>query len=612
MKIRALCSTILLIFLCGGALGEEMPVVVDEPISHAEDIQTDDLRLAQQRLIDIGLLSGRADGIYGPKTAAALRDFQARNGLAETGKLDAATADALARYAERAASVRQIQQRLIDLGYLRGRADGIFGERSAAALKLFQRVQGLEPTGAIDDATSAALFSDGAAALPEGLASGDKGEDVLRLQKRLIQFGFLSAGADGEYGKKTAAAVRAFQQHLAEQGIAEGYGISASGEATPATLLLLLSGDYSSYLRDLAPGDSGDEALRVERRLAQLGYMDQEPDDAFDDYAASAAALFAEQSGLEYGGVAGKALVDALFAEDAPAAEHCAPHDIAAGDSGLAVSEAERALVLGGMLIKLPSGRYSGDMADAVERLHDYLLDRKDRRAELFADPKALSVEAQQALLDGLLGYAATVGGDKKNADETLRVQRRLHTLYYLSKDGLDGKFGPNSRDAVKAFQAANGLEATGIADEATQRRLFSAQAVAKPYPYRVEVSISRQQVEIYQLEDDGQYRQVQTFTCSTGLHNSTPRGIFLDGFPVNRWHYFEKFNCWAQYSYEIVGDIMFHSVLYSTNSEGSLRTGSVYALGSPASHGCIRLRVADAKWLFEHCKRGTSVIVIY
>ena len=115
----------------------------------------------------------------------------------------------------------------------------------------------------------------------------------------------------------------------------------------------------------------------------------------------------------------------------------------------------------------------------------------------------------------------------------------------------------------------------------------------------------------MYQLDDQGDYSLAQSFTCSTGLHDSTPRGIFFDGHPVNRWHHFEKFNCWAQYSYLITNDIMFHSVIYSSDNEKSLRSGSLYSLGNPASHGCVRLKVEDAKWLFEHCKRGKAVIVI-
>ena len=108
-----------------------------------------------------------------------------------------------------------------------------------------------------------------------------------------------------------------------------------------------------------------------------------------------------------------------------------------------------------------------------------------------------------------------------------------------------------------------------------------------------------------------GQYDLVQSFTCSPGLHDSTPHGVFLDGHPLNRWHYFKKFYCWAQYSFEIEGDILFHSVIYSSNNENSLRSGSLYALGNPASHCCVRLSVSDAKWLFEHCKYRQNVIIV-
>ena len=79
---------------------------------------------------------------------------------------------------------------------------------------------------------------------------------------------------------------------------------------------------------------------------------------------------------------------------------------------------------------------------------------------------------------------------------------------------------------------------------------------------------------------------------------------------PAGRWYYFKKFNCWAQYGYRIDGPILFHSVLYSEKDESTLRKGSVYALGSRASHGCIRLKVEDAKWIYNNCPAGTTVVV--
>lgn len=32
--------------------------------------------------------------------------------------------------------------------------------------------------------------------------------------------------------------------------------------------------------------------------------------------------------------------------------------------------------------------------------------------------------------------------------------------------------------------------------------------------------------------------------------------------------------------------------------------------LGEKASHGCIRLTVSDAKWIYEHIKTNTKVVI--
>ena len=267
------------------------------------------------------------------------------------------------------------------------------------------------------------------------------------------------------------------------------------------------------------------------------------------------------------------------------------------------------ALVNGGITLRRPTGKYDDTLVTAIEALHEYLQSFREPRADLFADPKALSAEAQRALQNGLLGYRSD---NTKDSEEVTRVQRRLHGLFYIEKAGIDGKFGRDSKNAIKEVQSENGLLSTGEIDEATQNRLFSEKAAPKPYTYRIEVSTQRQVVNIYERDMWGVYNLAHTFSCSTGLHNSTPHGIFLGGKPIHRWHYFQKFNCWAQYSYEIRDDIMFHSVIYSSNNEGSLRSGSLYALGNPASHGCVRLKVEDAKWLFENCKKGTAVIIVY
>ena len=125
-----------------------MPVAVDELLA-VESIEDEtSIRLAQQCLIDLGMLSGDADGLIGSKTIEAIKAFQTDYGLEITGKLDPATWVALQRALP--APIGEIQQRLIDLGYLTGSADGLWGSKSSAALKLFQSMHDLEPSGKID------------------------------------------------------------------------------------------------------------------------------------------------------------------------------------------------------------------------------------------------------------------------------------------------------------------------------------------------------------------------------------------------------------------------------------------------------------------------------
>ena len=49
------------------------------------------IRQAQIALRDAGFEPGRIDGMMGPKTQSALRQFQAAQGLPQTGRLDATT-----------------------------------------------------------------------------------------------------------------------------------------------------------------------------------------------------------------------------------------------------------------------------------------------------------------------------------------------------------------------------------------------------------------------------------------------------------------------------------------------------------------------------------------
>ncbi len=52
----------------------------------------------------------------------------------------------------------------------------------------------------------------------------------------------------------------------------------------------------------------------------------------------------------------------------------------------------------------------------------------------------------------------------------------------------------------------------------------------------------------------------------------------------------------------------MFHSVPYAQKSKNSLEWWEYDKLGTSASLGCVRLSVADAKWIYDNCVSGTMV----
>ena len=127
-------------------------------------------------------------------------------------------------------AVTNLQKRLRELGYTRTKADGLYGEKTTEAVMAFEAAYGRPQTGIATAALQAVLFSD--SALPYGAVTptpeltqtpepvytystityGSSGEDVVRLQQRLIELGYLSGSADGVFGDMTARAIRDFEQ----------------------------------------------------------------------------------------------------------------------------------------------------------------------------------------------------------------------------------------------------------------------------------------------------------------------------------------------------------------------------------------------------------------
>ena len=76
------------------------------------------------------------------------------------------------------------------------------------------------------------------------------------------------------------------------------------------------------------------------------------------------------------------------------------------------------------------------------------------------------------------------------------------------------------------------------------------------------------------------------------------------------RWHALVE-STYGQYCTRLGNtSILFHSVPGKTTSIHNITAEEYNKLGAPASHGCIRMTVADCKWIYDHCPSGTVVTV--
>ena len=75
-----------------------------------------------------------------------------------------------------------------------------------------------------------------------------------------------------------------------------------------------------------------------------------------------------------------------------------------------------------------------------------------------------------------------------------------------------------------------------------------------------------------------------------------------------NRYQWAKFHSVYVRYPTQIVGGIFFHSVPYLDKRKDSLSYSMFDHLGQSVSAGCIRLKVADAKWIYDNVESGSIV----
>ncbi|MDL2236617.1 L,D-transpeptidase [Christensenellaceae bacterium OttesenSCG-928-K19] len=132
------------------------------------------------------------------------------------------------------------------------------------------------------------------------------------------------------------------------------------------------------------------------------------------------------------------------------------------------------------------------------------------------------------------------------------------------------------------------------------------------PDTYKLVVDYHNQCIYAFSKDEKGNFINLErVMICTTGGNgNWTPEGTYNMGETYHRFGFFVNFNCYAQYWSQMHGSFYFHSLLYTSRSGDSYTMSSYNNLGKPGSHGCIRLFVPDARWIYENCAPGTECVV--
>lgn len=171
------------------------------------------VRDVQLALNSRGYGTGTADGVLSQQTQAAIRTYQADNGLPITGTVSPSllarlqTGATVSTGASERATVTAVQEELIARGYLKGKADGVMGAATSAAIREFEQDAGMPVTGSASVTFLSALRASGVTR-----SAANRLRTVAEIEEALAVKGYPVGPADGQMDARTEAAIRAFQQ----------------------------------------------------------------------------------------------------------------------------------------------------------------------------------------------------------------------------------------------------------------------------------------------------------------------------------------------------------------------------------------------------------------
>lgn len=165
---------------------------------------------------------------------------------------------------------------------------------------------------------------------------------------------------------------------------------------------------------------------------------------------------------------------------------------------------------------------------------------------------------------------------------------------------------GQPVQEKSSVITSSSQSQTTEIKENVSQQELSHYPDLSQYLNLRVHVDIKDQTMQI--LSGD---QIIFSTTVSTGKKDSpTPRGNFVIEQERGDFFYNAASQEGACYwvSFKDHGIYLFHSI--PTDENGNEIPEEAQALGTPVSHGCVRMTRADAKWFYENIPSDIPVLI--
>lgn len=219
--------------------------------------------------------------------------------------------------------------------------------------------------------------------------------------------------------------------------------------------------------RALKQGMSGDRVAELQRRLIELGYMDAKATGYFGNQTVAAVKAFQRNVSLTPDGIAGKATMEKLFADNAP---KMTTATAATTTTTTTVAPTTTTTTAAPTTTSSAAADTTTATAASQSAVTTASTEVTTTTTTLSAIEILLNMDAEQYSQQYVELEFGTSGYDVK------MLQQRLADLGYFDSR-VDGYYGVFLRIAVSQFQASSGITETGIADAETQALLYSKYA---------------------------------------------------------------------------------------------------------------------------------------